>query len=331
MVYLLAVSTHGQVTKQMDIPRYKNGDTTRWYTWQYKIDSTLYLSRLTLSTDTFHFRFWGYGQTVDVWTANHKTFYGLLTNHIQSYEPYDEKKNIRKPSTTFSCQVELDTALARQTYGLIQTILDIPTDQAVSGWQFGTDGVTYLFETATPISYSFKSYWTPTAQDSTLMEAKKIQAFVDSIGFILNLEAEYDTFFDMLKPGSYTVDHYMIQTKLTDKQARLWKKHEPHRQYLDSINDTLNSYLSDTLTKIFRTTGDSISYHRFWLKFSPKNKLLKIFTREEFSDSWDRRDAYRRRRKIKSAFRKIRIDFVHAKANYYRQLSYWDKRFIISQ
>lgn len=329
-ICFLTVTTYGQ-SRYVSIPQNKNGDTTFWYKRQHEIDDKLKLPHLISATDNFHFRFWTNGQAVDIWTNDNKIFFGLLTNYTDSYEPYNMETKKRKPSTTYSNQVQLDSSSARQSYNLIKAISSIPSEDSIKGWGSGCDGISYLFETSTPTYYSFKSYWTPTAQDSNLKEAKQIQQFVDDISALLNLRVEYDKFYATLKPGSYTSDHFMITTKLSEKQIENWKKYKPYRDYLDSVKDTLNNYLSDTLTKIFLKHSELECYSQFFLKLSKKNKLKKITTNKDFLDFTDRIDNYRCRKKIRKAFRHVRVDFVHSKVGYWKELFFSDTKIKILQ
>jgi hypothetical protein len=329
LLILIIKTVDGQINKRINIPKSENGDTTLWYKWQHERGNNLKLQYLLTSTDTFHFRFWTTGQAVDIWTTDYKVYNGLITNHTDSYE-YDLKKQERKPATTFSNQVEIDTISARQVFDLVKAISKIPSQDSIRGWGTGLDGISYLFETSTPTTYSFKSYWTPTIQNNSIVEAKQIEAFVEKIYSILNLKLEYDKFFSTLKPGSYTTG-FIIMTRLTDKQVEHWKKNKPYKDYLDSVKDTLNNYLSDTLTKIFQKNGGLACSDQFFLKFSKNNKLKKITTNTDFFDFYDRMDYYKCRRKIRKAFRQVRIDFVHSKVGYMKELGYWDEKIVIMQ
>ena len=82
----------------------------------------------------------------------------------------------------------------------------------------------------------------------------------------------------------------------------------------------MNNYLTDTLTKIFKANRDSLSeYKNYYLKFSSKNKLIKITTHEGFDD---RKDFNKNRHKIIKAFKQVQIDFVHSKISYWKKLKY---------
>ena len=212
-----------QSNKQKNIPINKNGDTTLWYIWRHKRDDDIKLKHLITSTDSIHFRFWTNGQAVDIWSNDYKIFYGQLTNYADKYE---KKEN--KPLKTFSNQVQIDTSLPRKTFELIKTINNIPSEDSIKDWKQGNDGIEYLFESSTPNYYAFKHYWTPHAQESTLVEAKQIQSFVDKIYLMLNLKVEYDKFFETLKSGSYSNDGFIMMSKikLTKRQYKKWKKYE---------------------------------------------------------------------------------------------------------
>jgi hypothetical protein len=320
VIFFLSVNTYGQNEKTMNIPCKANGDTTYWFKWQKERATILMLPNIVSSTDNFHFRFWANGQTVDIWTQDYITFFGILTNYADTYEPYNSKKREIKPSTNFSNQVILDTSLARQSYLLIQSIHSIPSEDSIKGWANGCDGITYKFEISTPYYYSFKTYWTPKSQDTNLLEAKQIQKFVDEINSLLNLKVEYEKFFSTLKPGSYTSDSFMIRYKFTKKQIKYINKFKPYKEYLDSVKDTFKNYLSDTLNKIFKENNDLECYNQFYLKFSKNNKLIKIKTKNDFITFKDWMDCYKCRRKIRKAFKHVHIDFIHSKVGYWTEL-----------
>jgi hypothetical protein len=329
-IFLISLITtaYGQTSRQISIPQYKNGDTTLWYIWQQEKDDKLKLPHLISTTDSFHFRFWKEGQAVDIWTNDYQTVFGQLINYTNSYQSHDDDKRKQKPGKTFSSAVQLDTLLALQVMELMKTIDSIPSEESINGWENGCDGVTYILETSTPTHYYFKSYWTPTAQDSTLLEAKQIQSFVNSVTTLLSLNEEYNKFFGALKPGSYR-EGMVVTTKFTRQQRKRWVKDIPHRQYLESIEDTLNQYLSDTLTKRLAALGGINCYSPFVLQFSPKNKLTKISLDKHFYDLVDRMEYRKCKRKIRSAFSEVEARFVNCKRSYSKIFNYYDNNVTI--
>lgn len=321
LTYLLFIFTtyiYGQKVKVL------SGDTAFWYKLQHQKMEILGLKQLSESSDSFRFRFWTDKQVVDIWTTSGLNYDAIVTSYTNSYEPYDDEKKKKKSPVNYQSQFRIDTSIARKAFELTKSIDIIPTDKFIKNWKQGFDGIEYIVEVTTPSTYSFKTYWTPTVQDSSLIEAKMIQKFVIDLDSLLEMHHKYWNFFANLKPGSYYDGGSMVRIKLTPKQIAYYKKTKPFRDYLDSISDTLNHYLSDTLTKIFSTLGQPKCYDQFLLKFSPKNKLLKITTNSKFSDKEDKRAFIKCKKMIREAFKNIRVDFVHSKVGYWKELSFWD-------
>jgi hypothetical protein len=293
-----------------------SGDTSFWRKFEYAKNPKLHLPDLILSTEKYHFRYWTDKQVVDIWTLDGLTFNGLITSYTNSYIEHSPEKKSQKASKTFYKQVYLDTSTAKKAYQLIRHIETIPTDKSVKGWVQGFDGDEYIFETSTPSTYCFRQYWTPSVQDSSLMEARDIQNFLIEMDSTLKLHDQYKKFFSTLNPGNYIGDGGTMTIKLTPVQIQYFKKAKPYRDYLYSVKDTLDHYLSDTLTKIISHYGGLKCYDDFFLKFSKDNKLLAITTNSKFSDSEDKRDFIGCKKKIINAFNFINVDFVHSKVAY---------------
>ncbi len=170
------------------------GDTTFWYKLQCEKCAKLNLPLLISSNDNFYFRFWTDDQSVDIWSADGLSFNGMVTSFTNSYIENSAGKPSKKQSEIFFKQENLDTALARKAYALTTHIAEIPTDKSIKGWNQGFDGIEYLIETSTASTYNFRTYWTPSAQDSSLVEAKKIQAFAKEQDSLLGLRHKYHVF-----------------------------------------------------------------------------------------------------------------------------------------
>ena len=306
-----------------------SGDTTYWSQLELKKCQKLNLSNLILSTEKYHFRYWKDGQIIDIWTTDGVLYSGLITSYTNSYnDDYSKKK--RKPSKIFFQQAQVDNATAKKAYKLIKQVENIPTDKSIKGWVQGLDGVEYIFETSTPSTYNFRTYWTPTAQDSSLIEAKDIQKFVIEMDSVLNLHDQYKKFFATLKPGNYMGDGPSISIKLTPVQIEYYRKTKPYHDYLDSVKDTLTHYLSDTLTKLFSHNGGLKCYDEYFLNFSKDNKLLSITTNSKFPDREDKKDFINCKNKIMNAFDFINVDFVHSKVGYQLEMAFWDGKVSVS-
>ncbi len=320
----------GQTGKTINIPSYgRSNDTLFWQKWQHARDDKMELPHLFASTDTFAFRAWLDGQMVEIRTRDYKTFTGVLTNYVESHEETKSKTPRKKSQTTFISRVQIDSAIARKVFELVKTVISIPSQDSIDGWNRGLDGITYIFESSTPSYYSFKSYWTPSAQDSSLTEANQILDFIKTLDVLLDMQGAKYKFYETLKPGAYTLDHWGVMFKPSERQNKKWKKYEPHWNYMETVRDTLNHYLSDTLTKIFLANNISIEPRQYFLYLSRHNRLKKIRTNYEFFLFSDRLEFARDKRKIRKAFRKIRIHFVQAKRSYGVELNYYDREVLI--
>lgn len=300
------------------------GDTVFWAGARYQDGTKVGVDSLIQSTEKFHFRFWKDQQIVDIWTQDGIVYRGFVISYTRLYQSYNSKKQQQNPEKFYFSRVDLDPQEAKKAYELIKAVDTIPTDKFIKGWAQGFDGVEYNLETSTPRTYDFRNYWTPTTQKKSVTEAWKIQAFINNIDTLLALRHKLKDFFDGLKPGSYVGDGPMIIVKLTKEQQDYLRRTKPYRDYLNSVNDTLNHYLSDTLTKIFNKYGGLKCFDEFFLSFSKDNKLLKVTTNSDLTDNDDRANFRACRKKIIEAFQLINIDFVHSHIGYTRQLSFYD-------
>lgn len=167
------------------------GDTDSYY----ELCKQLKINQLINCKDTFYFRFWQDGQALDIWTLDYQSFQGQVTNFITKCYPKSSK-----PTKQFSNQIQLDTQQARLAYNLIieQDILTIPMYETV-----GRDGEIYRFEIYTSNNYATKSYWSP-SHFPNLLEARKVQGFVEKINSQLNLGELYRKLTRTLPRGAYS-------------------------------------------------------------------------------------------------------------------------------
>ncbi len=311
-LFLIFLESYGQTGKIV------SGDTTTRKFW-YEDGAKAGVEDIISFNYKYYYRFWTSRQIVSVWSTDGITYNGSVISYTKAYKPND----FSKKSRFYFKKVYVDSELAKKAFGLFKKIDTIPTDKDIKGWTQGLDGVEYVIETSTPHSYSFKNYWTPTAQDSSLKQAIQIESFVNALSAQLNLPGKYKDFSSTLRPGNYT-DGFMVTIKLSHKEQEYFKKTKPYRDYLNSINDTLNHYLSDTLTSLFKKGRGLACYDEFFLYFSKDNKLLKVTTNSKFDDSGDKKDFFKCKKMIEEAFRSIKIEFVHSQVSYTRELTFYD-------
>src|SRR6478609_4654584 len=113
--FLIGHLSYGQ-TKSIQVPVYREKDTTLWYIWTKENIQKIGLQDLTTTTQPLHFRFWTERQVIDIWTADNKTFEGKFISYTKEYDPDKYKTNKPKPEKFFSKVDDIDTAVARQIY-----------------------------------------------------------------------------------------------------------------------------------------------------------------------------------------------------------------------
>ena len=202
-------SAYGQTEKHVSIPIHKNQknelDTSLWYKWKYELARQIDLTDLQTSAHTFHFRFWIDVQAIDLWTTDHCSYFGLITNYAQRYDDKLLRKGIYKIGKVYSNQITLDTAKAKKLFNMIRhlSIVDLPSDHDIEGWGSGFDGEEYLIEVSTTSEYQFKTYWTPRIFTDSLKEARQIQEFIDFLNDVLKIKEYYKL---KLPKGTYRRD-----------------------------------------------------------------------------------------------------------------------------
>lgn len=196
------ILTYGQV-KKLEIPVYKNGERTLWYKWQQENVAKTGLSDLTKSSDSLHFRFATETQIVDISTVDFKKFDGAVYNFTKKYNAviggYDTTK-------IFMNKKKLKHSAAYEIYTFFENgaIFEIPSEEDISGWGKGMDGISYIIEYSTPSHYSLKSYWTPEMFRYQLKEANKIYTLADQLESNLDLRYSFQTFINHLPKGCYS-------------------------------------------------------------------------------------------------------------------------------
>ncbi|MBA4198399.1 MAG: hypothetical protein C0459_12685 [Chitinophaga sp.] len=199
-----------------------DGDSTFWFKYQTTIAQKLKLPLLDTSTKTEYFRIWTNKQAIDLWQEKDGEFKSMLTTWTDEYPPYNEEPTNRTFIKTK--QISGDSLLMLRELLISNDILFLPTDDSIKGWQKGVDGNTYIIEHSKKDSYSFKSYWTPKAQDS-LKEAILVQTFVDSVLNLTNAQTFWKEFSKEIPFESYYNGGPSVTIRiLTEKQRKEYKK-----------------------------------------------------------------------------------------------------------
>lgn len=185
-----------------------------------KYDSSLLkkiqLPDLLNTKEDIYFRLSFNGSKIDMWKDSTDNLNGILTKYI-----YRNNIKTNKRDTIFN-KYRINNP--KEIYKLINEskILEIPSEKQIKNWENGKDGTTYTFEFANRHNYQIKSYWTPSVQDSKIIEAKKIVAFCEKINFISKNDSLHQEFNNGLKPGfSYTTNGYSSYYKMANSSVFL--------------------------------------------------------------------------------------------------------------
>lgn len=164
-----------------------DSDTVYWYNIYNTLGSKIKVETARNKNSDFFFRFWDGFKVVEI-TQNNSEVQGNIVFFIQQY-----KSN--KEGRVFFRHVPLTKPSAEIIYEKIlkYKLLDLPTDKQIQEWQQGLDGITYITEYASKNEYSFKNYWTPTAQKE-LGESKQLLGFINELRQIRELEDKYTHF-----------------------------------------------------------------------------------------------------------------------------------------
>jgi len=256
------------------------------------------------------------GQIVDLYSNDGKAFKATLTNYIRNYIATKNKKDDPNFFQYVYKKINFDSAISTKVaIQLLRSGLDtVPTDSLIKSWENGWldcfSGVAFFIKLNGRLIR--KTYSCLGERDSTVRYATIIKSDVANIVKQFNLDTNYCRFeYQLPKEGKcYSRNGFMVTYYSTAKESKAWMKNKPYRDYFNSIKDSLRSYLSDTLTKLFARYSDIHCYGQFFLTFSPKNELLKVITNATMRDADDRKKYGDCKKKIFEAFKYIHVNFV---------------------
>lgn len=160
----------------------KDSDTLYYYKYEKPIIKKLKLIQPEEKKDFFRF--------------SSDKYYLELSDESNKYVMYvDEIWEGKKTGQTFIKEFNLTEKQVNEIKYLISSlkIHEIPSDKQIKDWTFGFDGITYKFELKDGDTYSYKHYWTPTAQQK-FMEANTINYFIIKIDNIIDYQENSKNF-----------------------------------------------------------------------------------------------------------------------------------------
>ena len=197
LLLLLFFSLTNPTFAQEDFHLSNDSDTAFWYAYKNNYARQFKLGFIENDTNAYSFRFWSSGLVIKIVGKTNQNFGEI----IRFVEAYPKKKNKK----VFTKHYPITSSQASKIRHLIDSlqIETLPSDKNIKGWDHGFDGIEYFTEFKRNGLYTFKNYWTPTAQD-TLKEAKLFQNFVSSLSNILDLKNNGKLFQDDIPFDSWT-------------------------------------------------------------------------------------------------------------------------------
>ncbi len=222
LIYIFLSVSNKLIAQQTDSPL-----NNFCYKWNDGTLKNIDLKEVYGSKDDNHVRIWYDLETIsaiiDVYKTQDSANKGLIT--LFTKEVVDETKE-RPTNRIYNNQIPLSKSQCDSLHKLIDDtyILSLPSDSAIAGWQQGFDGVEYCIEDITKGTYSFKRYWTPTAQ-GRLKEAVIVQSFMDSVSAIVHFKSLIREFSKKIPFESYNTGGPSTAIRvLTAEQRRKYKK-----------------------------------------------------------------------------------------------------------
>jgi hypothetical protein len=217
LLWATAITTASAQSKRLD----PQSDTAFWCKLKAHDAGRIGLADLTTSTDSLHFRYWMENQAVEVWTKDFVHFDGIISNHTEKVELNTKTGLPAKKPKYYSNKTKLSPAEARNVFDLFNRaqVFQIPTDKQVKGWEDGLDGEVFLLEYATSSTYSFKTWWTPSAQHK-VPEADTLVSLNQQLRQLINLGANWSSFLATLPRGCYTYGEITMVCPITKAKRK---------------------------------------------------------------------------------------------------------------
>jgi len=194
-------------------------DTNFWYKLVLSESKEISLGQLQLKNDNkVYYRIWLNMQIIEIETCQECKPTCRVINYTNELVPNGEP-----PTDRYFVKIDtigIDTS--RNIYELITSsgVFSLPSEDLITGWKQGFDGVTYILEYSNKESYSIKTYWTPTAQGS-LKEALGVQKFINEIESIVDLKDHWNRFTKIIPFQCYSLGAPLGCCKgLTKKQSK---------------------------------------------------------------------------------------------------------------
>ncbi|HEU4554994.1 MAG TPA: hypothetical protein VFS25_19240 [Chitinophaga sp.] len=210
-VSLISLKAFGQISPNVILTY--DSDTTFWADWRLKEIKKLNLLSPNEGIDFFRISSPKYD--LELSSKSNKMIF-------HANEIWENKQ-------TGECYIksfELTSAQVKKIKQLIDSsgINEIPSDRYIKGWQHGFDGITYIIENKKKDHYSFKTYWTPSAQIK-FKESAAISNFIDQLNEITGYRTNLKLFEGEIPFYGWTYEGSMVTIKVI-LNSRAYRKYK---------------------------------------------------------------------------------------------------------
>lgn len=307
------------------------------YSTGFPMSDTLAFNYTEIKTSdfTFFFRLNLSGQTIDLYSRDKIKFQGEIINTIKEYEHVKIDDYYRTKASKLYTQItiiepSLATKIAEQIIESEQ--LSFPTDTLIKSWERWFLHCGNLnFEIKDNGHYYTQTYHCPWSQKDSVEYKDVILSNYKLIIEELKTDSVYNEFFNQLPKGkTYSSSGYGMTYLMTDEQEDAWNKDQPRRDYLKSIKDRIDNYLTTELEKQNIKLDKISCFEDYRLTFNKDGELWKLkvsnYHKPKLLDGLvsyfeDKREIRKCKKLIRKVFREIDLSSFNLEYNVYRTLS----------
>lgn len=147
-----------------------------------------------------------------------------------------------KTGEMFIKSFELSDSQVTEIKNLVNSlkINEIPSDNQIAKWSFGSDGIVYTIETKKGKDYSYKHYWTPSSQEK-FYESETINDFISKLDAIIDFKTNDEKFGKEVPYFTWTRDGVIwnavkLITKQNYKEYKKYRKLKKRQEKLRAKN-----------------------------------------------------------------------------------------------
>ena len=283
LLLLTLVTSTGLPAQIADLETVKVDTDFAWRNSTLAERDSFYFNLPVLRNSHFktHFRVSIPSQTIDFFSNDNDRFQGLLVNKTTEYKSTKTEWGKRTKAYRYVFQkVAIDTALSTTiAKQILKSCQDaIPTDTLIPSWsKWYLHCGSMEFQFMINRKYHAESFHCPWSQPDTTEFAEVIVSNYELIKCELDLDRRFDEFEAQLTRGkTYSRDGHIMTYLMTQRESKAWSKGELRRGYLQSIKDTIDSYLNfklDSLEAAWDTTNFSF-YGEYNLTFGKNGNCV---------------------------------------------------------